>query len=80
MSKKNIYKITFILAPFILAFAFHFLYEYISFPLFAIYSPVNESVFEHIKLTFTPFILNFLILNNKHNLNIVAKFDMLNYT
>ena len=47
--------------PFILAFALHFLYEYVPFPLFAIYAPVNESVFEHTKLTFTPIIITFLV-------------------
>ena len=47
--------------PFILAFALHFLYEYVSFPLFAIYAPVNESIFEHTKLTFTPIIITFLV-------------------
>lgn len=61
MKKRTIYKILFILLPFLLAFPFHFLYEYIQFPLFSIYFPVNESVFEHVKLTFTPIIITYLI-------------------
>lgn len=61
MKKRTIYKTLFILLPFLLAFPFHFVYEYIQFPLFSIYFPVNESIFEHIKLTFTPIIITYLI-------------------
>lgn len=59
--KKKIIKALFILLPFLLAFPFHFVYQYIKFPLFAIYFPVNESVFEHTKLIFTPLIITYLI-------------------
>lgn len=44
-----------------MAVPFHFLFDLIPFPPFAIYFPVNESIFEHTKLTFTPFILTYLI-------------------
>ncbi len=71
MKKCTIYKSIFILLPFILGVAFHFLYKYVPFPLFAIYLPVNESVFEHTKLTFTPIIITFLIfyIINRKNIN-----------
>lgn len=68
MNKAKIYKLIFILLPFLMAFPFHFLFDLIPFPPFAIYFPINESVFEHTKLTFTPFILTYLlfyILNHK---------------
>lgn len=61
MNKNKIYKLLFLLLPFILAIPFHFLYNIISFPLLAIYFPISESVFEHTKLTFTPFILTYLL-------------------
>lgn len=61
MKKNKIYKITFILLPFLLAFPLHFIFEYIKFPPLTIYAPTNESVFEHTKLTFTPVIITYLI-------------------
>lgn len=70
LKKKSIYKLSFILLPFILAIPFHFLYEYIPFPLFATYLPVNESVFEHTKLTFTPIIITFIIFSILRRKNI----------
>lgn len=72
MKKKKIYKIIFIILPFILSCLFHFIYDLVPFPLFAIYFPVNESIFEHTKLTFTPLIITYLIfyfiLKNKLDL------------
>ena len=61
MNKNKIYKSLFIVLPFILAIPAHFLYNFISFPLLAIYFPINESIFEHTKLTFTPIIITYLI-------------------
>lgn len=61
MNKTKIYKYIFIILPFLMAFPFHFLFQLIPFPPFAIYFPINESVFEHTKLTFTPLILTYLI-------------------
>lgn len=58
---KKVYKIGFLVLPFILSFIVNFLYELIPFPLFAIYSPINESIFEHTKLVFTSLILTYLI-------------------
>lgn len=72
MNKEKIIKICFILSPFILAFPFHFIYDFISFPPFSIYFPVNESIFEHTKLLFTPIIISFLIfylIYRKKNIN-----------
>lgn len=38
---------------FLLCFPFHFLYDLIPNPIFAIIFPVNESIWEHMKLIFT---------------------------
>ena len=68
MQKNKLQTILFIITPFLIAFPAHFLYQYINFPLFAIYFPINESIFEHTKLTFTPIIITYLIfffLNKK---------------
>ena len=79
MKKKTIYKLIFITLPFVLAFPFHFIYEFIPFPLFSIYFPVNESVFEHIKLTFTPLILTYLFfyLLKRKNIDLKRYFSSL---
>lgn len=61
MNKNKILKTLFIFLPFLLAFPFHFVYDYIKFPFFAIYFPVNESIFEHTKLLFTSLIISYLI-------------------
>ena len=37
---------------FVLSVIFHFLYEYTDFFLFSFFSAINESVWEHIKITF----------------------------
>jgi len=58
---NKIYKIGFLVLPFILSFLVNYLYQLIPFPLFAIYSPISESIFEHTKLVFTPLILTYLI-------------------
>ena len=59
--KYKLLNTLFFFLPFLLAFPFHFGYEYLKFPPLAIYLPVNESVFEHTKLTFTPFIISYLL-------------------
>ena len=74
LMNKKIIKFGFLLTPFVLAFLVNYLFNLIPFPLFAIYSPVNESIFEHIKLVFTPLILTYLIfyLLFKNNINLKA--------
>ena len=59
---------------FILCFIFHFIYELMPNTLFAIFFPVNESIWEHTKLIFTSCVFNglieYMILNKfniKHN-------------
>ncbi len=41
---------------FLLAFPFHFLYDWFPNSIFSIFFPVNESVWEHMKLLYTPII------------------------
>ena len=56
---------------FILCFIFHFAYELIPNSLFSIFFPVNESIWEHVKLIFTSCIFNGIIeyiLLNKFNI------------
>ena len=50
-------KIIAIVAIFILMSMFHFAYDLFPNTLFAIIFPVNESIFEHLKLIFTTFII-----------------------
>ena len=59
--KKKLLLISFILLPILFAFITHSLYEILPFPLLVIYFPINESIFEHLKLTFTPLIFTYLI-------------------
>lgn len=56
MNLKKI-KIIAIFAIFILMSLFHFAYELLPNTLFAILFPVNESIFEHMKLIFTTFVI-----------------------
>lgn len=69
MSLKWI-KVTACIGIFILCFPFHFMYEWFSNILFSIFFPVNESVFEHMKMLFTSIIfygiLDFLFLKFFH--------------
>lgn len=70
--KKNlIHKILFYILPFLLGIGLHFLYETIPFPPFGIYAPIDESVFQHTKLTFTPLVITYLFfyLKFKNNIN-----------
>lgn len=54
-----------------LTFLFHFLYNWFPNTFFSLFFPVNESIWEHMKLLFTPFILyttiEWLISKNKSN-------------
>lgn len=47
---------------FFLSFLSHFIYEILPNVLTSIFFPVNESIWEHIKLFFTPFMIDILIL------------------
>lgn len=40
----------------------HFLYDFFPYPLIAILSPINESIFEHLKLLVYPMLLGYFIL------------------
>lgn len=70
MSLKR-YKILGIIIIFILCFPFHFLYELLPNPIFSFFFPVNESIWEHMKLLFTPFILytsfEYLLIKKEEN-------------
>lgn len=73
MSLKTI-KIIGIFGTFILCFPFHFLYEWLPNSLFSIFLPVNESIWEHMKLIYTSFvvygIIDYILLNkNKIKFN-----------
>ena len=55
MSLKAI-KIIGFFVIFLLCFPFHFLYDWLPNSLFSIFFPVNESIWEHMKLIYTSFI------------------------
>ena len=50
-------KIISVIAIFSLCFLLHFIYQWLPNPFFAIISPVNESIWEHMKLVYTATIL-----------------------
>ena len=59
---------------FLLCFPFHFLYDWLPNSLFSIFFPINESIWEHMKLIYTSFvfygIFDYLLLKkNKINFN-----------
>lgn len=59
---------------FLLCFPFHFLYDWLPNSLFSIFFPVNESIWEHMKLIYTSFvfygIFDYILLRkNKINFN-----------
>lgn len=56
MSIKKI-KIIGIFLIFLLCFPLHFLYELLPNSLFSIFLPVNESIWEHMKMIYTSFVL-----------------------
>ena len=73
MSLKTI-KIIGFFVIFLLCFPFHFLYDWLPNSLFSIFFPVNESIWEHMKLIYTSFvfygIFDYILLRkNKINFN-----------
>lgn len=55
------YKIISVFGTFLLAFLTHFLYDWFPNPVFSIFFPVNESIWEHMKMLFTTILLYELI-------------------
>ena len=72
MTLKN-YKMVGAILIFLLCFLFHFLYDWLPNPLFSLFFPVNESIWEHMKLLFTPFvvytIVEYLFLRKYEKIN-----------
>lgn len=65
-------KIISVITIFILCFLFHFVYHIFPNPISAIFFPVNESIWEHIKMLFTAIIFNGIIdyfILKKWNIN-----------
>ena len=56
---------------FALCFVFHFVYDALPSPITAIFFPVNESIWEHIKMLFSAIIFNGLI-----DYFVMKKFDI----
>ncbi len=56
MNLKTI-KVVGVLGIFLLCFLFHFLYEWLPNSLFSIFFPVNESIWEHMKLIYSSFVV-----------------------
>ncbi len=85
MIKIDLKKMIFIntIGTFILCFLTHFLYEWIPNPLFSLFFPVNESIWEHMKMLYTTILLygiiEFFILkklkiaNNNFGLTLAIK-------
>lgn len=69
MNLKKV-KIISVFLVFALCFPFHFLYDLFPNFIFSIFLPVNESIWEHMKLIYTSFLLygiiEFLILKRKN--------------
>ena len=64
---------------FFLCFPFHFLYDLLPNSLFSIFFPVNESIFEHMKMMFTAIIFYgiidyFILKKTRHNNFILSLF------
>lgn len=63
--KEEHYSLKFVLyssaGAYALAALFHFIYEWLPFPILGIFFPVNESVWEHLKLCFYPILLVWLL-------------------
>lgn len=67
MSKKtSIFSLLFVL---IIGTLNHFMYDWFPLTIIGLFTPVNESIFEHLKLTFYPFLLTCIVryffLNDK---------------
>lgn len=63
VSKKNIFMIIFL---FLLSFLWHFMYDWIPCVLTSIFFPVNESIWEHMKIIFYVLLIG-SILEKKNN-------------
>lgn len=61
---KKRYIIAFVISS-LVGTGMHFLYDIVPSPLTAVFAPVNESVWEHLKLIFWPFLTAALVLNRK---------------
>ncbi len=71
MDLKKVLKFNIIII-FGLSFFTHFVYKFIPIDLFAIFFPVNESIFEHMKMIYTTFLIDGIILYiilKKKNIN-----------
>lgn len=60
MSKKKL-KVLGVIFAFVLCFALHFLYDFIPCFITSIIAPVNESIWEHMKILFTSIIISGVI-------------------
>ena len=72
MDLKKIKVISFF-GVFALTFLFHFIYEWVPNPIFAVFFPVNESIWEHMKLLYSGFffwsIIEYILII-KYDINI----------
>ena len=76
MSLKKI-KIINVVFLFLLSFLWHFVYDWFPNNIFALFFPVNESIFEHMKMIFTSYMFYLLIkilFNKKHENNLISSF------
>ena len=68
MSLKKL-KLIGIISIFLLTVLYHFLYDWLPNPVFSIFFPVNESIWEHMKLLYSGIIswgiIEYIILNKK---------------
>lgn len=66
-------KILIIFITFLICFISHFIYEILPNPLFSIFFPVNESIWEHMKMLFTSILLSGIIeyiIIKKNNISV----------
>lgn len=70
MNKLKLWKIIGIFIVFLLCFPLHFIYEWLPNSFFSIFLPVNESIWEHMKLIFTSYflyeVIEYIILKKKN--------------
>ena len=72
VSKKNIFMIIFL---FLLSFLWHFMYDWFPSVLTSIFFPVNESIWEHMKIIFYCLLIGSFLekKGNNYYLNILVK-------
>lgn len=72
VSKKNIFMIIFL---FLLSFLWHFMYDWFPCTLTSIFFPVNESIWEHMKIIFYCLFIGSVLekKGNNYYLNILVK-------